>query len=331
MKRRVFGLFAGIFALVSCVDLFHSTDVETACDKNPGDPACTSSAITTCTTGNEARRLAERSCAWLGACEGGTGRNAFSSCMVDALRVFDCDVAPERKAQGDLISHWSCLASADSCGDVDKCVYGEKSPPVCDDASLTYGCVDERVYTVCNGAGRPANAEDCSLLGKVCSGGTNGIFGCTGAQKRSCAQSGCKGDRYLVSCSNGVDYGFDCNGYQTTCDSTGTSPVCKLGGAPCDQRGAITCKEGFAQLCGGDGHLDTVNCTALGRTCAPIAQTPEVDPIAGCVGAEACTDGCAGGVMTSCSNDTRFTFNCKDVGLECTNENGHARCAVPIP
>lgn len=339
MRACRFMSAVGIAAtLVSCVDLLHSTDVETLCDTTPGAQQCAASGLTGCTTGPAARNAAEHACAWLGACEGGTGANAFASCMVDALRIFDCAVAPNRKAQNDLFANWNCLASASSCGDVDRCIYGGKQAPECPAVGSSSGCVDDRVYTICQGAGRPINAEDCALKGKICSGDPSGTFGCTGKQGRSaCTASGCSerdGKSYVVRCSTNVDTGFDCSGYNATCNNDGDIPVCEFGGAPCSATGTITCRGSTAVMCGGEeknAHEDSVDCGAIGRACRPIGATQEIDPIAACVGDQTCTDGCSGATMTSCASDTVFNLDCGSLGLTCTKESGHARCAVPTP
>jgi len=258
--------------------------------------------------------------------------------MVDALRIFDCAVAPNRKAQNDLFANWNCLASASSCGDVDRCIYGGKQAPECPAVGSSSGCVDDRVYTICQGAGRPINAEDCALKGKICSGDPSGTFGCTGKQGRSaCTASGCSerdGKSYVVRCSTNVDTGFDCSGYNATCNNDGDIPVCEFGGAPCSATGTITCRGSTAVMCGGEeknAHEDSVDCGAIGRACRPIGATQEIDPIAACVGDQTCTDGCSGATMTSCASDTVFNLDCGSLGLTCTKESGHARCAVPTP
>jgi len=109
-------------ALVACVDLFHSTsDVLTACQRDAQAPGCTLEAgvdagTDFCAWSDEvARQNAAHACAWLGACESPLGRNAFGSCMFEALLAYDCAANPDHRAKGKAHALWDRLWQANSC------------------------------------------------------------------------------------------------------------------------------------------------------------------------------------------------------------------------
>src|SRR5580700_933274 len=112
-RRRSIVLAAGSIAfcaaLVACFDLFHSTvDVLTLCTIDAQAPGCnessdanvessTSSDFCAWTSG-EALSHARHACAWLGACETPMGRNAFGTCMFQALLTYDCSANPNHRS-----------------------------------------------------------------------------------------------------------------------------------------------------------------------------------------------------------------------------------------
>ena len=74
-------------------------------------------------TSSEAQDQAKRACAWLGACEGAIGESSFGACTVNAHLAYDCGLTPALRPRGSVDAFWACLATVQSCGDVDRCVF----------------------------------------------------------------------------------------------------------------------------------------------------------------------------------------------------------------
>ncbi len=138
----------GALALAACGDLFHGTsDFETLCEVDAaacsgpsasgGDaspfPAdfCQWDAAT-------ARANATRACAWLGACAGPLGDNAFGECLVHATLAYDCAANPNRPVLGAAHAFWDGLWRASSCADVTAVVEPASPRGACGASSFAY-------------------------------------------------------------------------------------------------------------------------------------------------------------------------------------------------
>lgn len=171
----------GLFA---CVNLFHSTaDLHTACGIDAQTPGCTQEASVE--AGPEAATdfcswkypeplaHAQHACAWLGACESPLGRNAYGSCMFNALLAYDCTTNPGHPVQGKTHELWDCLWQAQSCNAVTACVF-PKGPQRCDGTGTGCGNVDGSapnnldVRVDCVVDGGEAEGENCALWGQTC-------------------------------------------------------------------------------------------------------------------------------------------------------------------
>jgi hypothetical protein len=108
-------------ALVACFDLLHSTsDVLTACELDASRTGCSEPSENFCSYDPEqAREHATHACAWLGACEAPTGKNAFGACSFNARMAFDCAANPNHRSKRAAHDLWDCLQRVNSCAEVD--------------------------------------------------------------------------------------------------------------------------------------------------------------------------------------------------------------------
>src|SRR4051812_19914329 len=99
--RRAFVVVIIMSSIVACVDLFHSTDFTTLCDRdaetcNTIDATANVDVPDVAVDGavpeafcnlspDEARARAEHACGFLGACEGAAANGAARECMLQAL------------------------------------------------------------------------------------------------------------------------------------------------------------------------------------------------------------------------------------------------------
>jgi hypothetical protein len=358
--------------LVSCVDLFHSTaDILTACELDATTPGCTADAdidapveagpTDFCAwTPSDARDHARHACAWLGACETPLGRNAFGSCMFEALLAYDCAANPNHPARDKARALWDCLWRVNTCADVDQCVF-PKGTQTCKpkmDASFVNfvqcsnvpGNGDVRVE--CSQAGSPTRGENCALWGQTCAN-TSGVEAiCAGDPGGSmCASSMCSGGTLLHWCGDGGNVGIDCasNGGQACAQQGGGDAAPQLvcapsgDGAACAVDASVTCSGGTAVSCP-DGVVEQVNCASLlggppdASACASGPASPPFDWTSPCaVSPPSCTqDSCQGSVLTGCWRGGSFAVDCQAEGLHScgvtTTDLGavtHAACAHP--
>jgi len=186
MRARVLGLLAVASTtlgagLMACIDLFHSTsDVLTACQLDAQAPGCGKEAGVDASTNfcdwtdDVARQHAAHACAWLGACESPLGRNAFGSCMFQALLAYDCAANPNHPVKGKTHDLWDCLSQATSCGAVNACVFPQ-GPQACGGGPFVTcatqdGGFNADVRVECLADKDPANGENCALWGQTCGG-----------------------------------------------------------------------------------------------------------------------------------------------------------------
>ena len=367
--------------LVACFDLFHATDdVLTACQLDAQSPGCgdasgdggagADAGTDFCKwSEQQANTNAEHACAWLGACEGPTGQNAFGACMFEALLAYDCAANPSHPVTGERHARWDCLWSATTCAQVDACVLpggsvncNGKTGTACasgQNAEVRVDCPD-------GGAG---HGENCALWGQTCAGGGGSPVFCGGDvadAALSCSHTDqCIGDQ-IHSCSGSVDIGIDCrtNG-AGHCGGfpAGPSPswiAClpaSDAGGPCTPARDVTCVGGVATSCPA-GTQEALDCAAIlhdGRGCTPGQLQPTWDWTSPCVvntatgdggvdaaigdggtDASSCAESCSGTTITGCARGTTYGLDCHAVGLgPCAmvttdpGQPGHAACGPP--
>jgi hypothetical protein len=356
--------------LVACFDLLHDTgDLRTACAIDAGTPGCPAvPSVSLCAPSRSAAaESAEHACAWLGACETPMGKNAVGTCMFAALAAFDCEANPSHPATGAQVGLWRCLAAAQTCGDVDGCVFpagpqpcAAKGAPAdytsCGTAGTGSGPNDMDVRVECVDGGVPpypkANGESCALWGETCSvdpsGGT-----CAPSRTPGCAANECAGST-ITWCAGGTNVGIDCAswgsracaGYPTTEQAAWVACVPETdAGATCTPDASSTCAGGVATSCPA-GVIERIDCDALlGASNAPAAchagaLDPPFDWTSPCaVAPPACTsDTCDGGVAIGCARGAVFSVDCRAAGLgDCSMRSTdlgtkqHAACAPPAP
>ncbi|HEY8039678.1 MAG TPA: hypothetical protein VIF15_07785 [Polyangiaceae bacterium] len=364
--RRVAAVFAGLAlgaGLFACFDLFHSTgDVLTACELDAQAPGCASAGATDfCAwSPSDARQQAQHACAWLGACETPMGRNAFGSCMFQALLAYDCAANPGHPVKGRTHDLWDCLARVKTCGDVDGCVFpkGTQSCEVDGDittcgtaVSDTANNFDVRIECIGDGVSPPANAhgENCALWGQTCT--TSGAVGtCAGGRspQTECQGVNCTTDGLLHVCVDGGDLGIDCrsngagscSGYPTPGAAQWVACVPEGDGGACTPSEQAQCANGVATSCPA-GVPETLDCQALlqqGASCSPGKLSPPFDWTSPCVVTQSpCSaDSCSGMRVSGCARGATFTVDCGQVGLgpcrTVTTDQGsaqHAACTPP--
>jgi len=338
--------------LVACFDLFHSTgDVKTACEIDPATPGCpaTSGLDASSSGGTDfcawpadvVRQHAEHACAWLGACETPLGRNAFGSCMFEALLAYDCAANPGHRSKGKAHALWDCLWRAQGCADVDACVFPKG----------TQGCESPGDYTACASASSPtannfdvriecvdggtqplpnAHGENCALWGQTCA--TDGTLGaCAGSQSGlECTQSGCFGASAseLHWCVDGGDVGIDCasngsqrcGGFPTASSALWVACIAESDAAACEADASATCSAGGVATSCPSGVPETLDCQRLlqsPQACTAGPLSPPFDWTGPCavVPAQCSGDSCAGSTLTGCARGAAFTVDCAGQGL----------------
>jgi hypothetical protein len=325
----------GLVGLFACVDLFHGTDFETLCERNPA--ACAGSAndagkplLDFCAWPSAtAREKAVRACAWLGACEGPLGETAFGRCLVRALSAFDCTFNPALRPRGDAHTLWSCLAQVESCKDVDACVF-TGTPPECaavQAGSFTACSATARVECARPDGGRAAGVEPCALEGRTCTKLDDSRALCTGVGGAACsAGASCAGTSAIDCGPFGgtlVDRGRDCAAVGggscvaggdagVACTPIPTAPSCTGGlDVRCEGTTVTSCVQ---------GKRVSFDCRVLGAPCDVTQPIPPTDPALACADRTSpsrCTgpDECVAGKIESCANGVKVTADCASVGL----------------
>jgi hypothetical protein len=340
-----------------CTDLFHSTDdVRTACQNDPlaagcaapdGDAGADAQASLCAASSDDARERAAHTCAWLGACLGPLGQNAFGTCMFQALLAYDCASNPSHRFQGALARQWACLGAAESCADVGRCVFPLGATPacggiggaVCDDEGKANGAASA-VRIECTDAG--ALSEDCALWGEVCSqaGGPATCGGppaevCEGGAPLACdsKQIFCEADLQTLAldCTGNGAQGCAAFPPQAAMQWVACVPQSvgdSTGGASCPPESAATCNAGVASSCLA-GVPEQIDCARLlgepdaASACqsgtlsrpfdwtSPCAQSP-----AQC-SADTCGDGGSlpASALLGCVRGAPFPLDCSAQGL----------------
>lgn len=341
------GVVAG-GVLVACFDLLHSTsDVLTACEIDAAQPGCSHVERVDAGDGGgdggqatdfcrwspaEADQHATHACAWLGACESPMGRNAFGPCVFRARMAYDCAANPGHRPRGTELALWDCLQRAQSCGDVDTCVFSSLRP-LCNGAGLYTACLTLEgapdVRVACADAGAEAftqgSGENCALWGQTCAA-TDGGAECAGQAMEDQCQSECADQTALHWCTaddagRTIDVGMDCAG--NGAGVCGAFPSGTPGwvactpegdGGACDASASATCGNGLATMCPA-GLVETLDCAALlgaPAACVAGALDPPFDWTSACaIGPGGCAgDSCDGGVLTSCERGAPFRVDC---------------------
>jgi hypothetical protein len=346
-----------------CIDLFHSTDFANQCGESPS--ACTDAQDTSradgaadarddasetatsfCAWGADtAHENARRACAWLGACWGPLGNNAFGDCFDHALLAYDCALNPNRPVIGRTFAFWDCLWRAQSCSDVTRCVLPD-GPPTCATSGAEYGaCASQAqnenaaVRIDCLGSGTLTAAENCVAVGQTCS------MGVCGGTSGPCDETRCEGT-HLRDCVDGgtavVDMGVDCANFGAgTCAGEGGLPACVASGDACAPTPAVTCSfDGHAIGCP-SGVVEDIDCRSLmedAGACASDAPGRPWDVARACVPNDdaGCMEAClSGGIMQACHRGKAVLVDCAKYGLPggCTNVAPmlvpHVACVKP--
>jgi hypothetical protein len=351
---------------LACVDLFHGTDFETLCTRTPADPACgtTDAAMAPdvveassdaavprpdfCKWNlSEAKDQATRACAWLGACEGTIGQSAFGECAVAAQLAYDCGLTPVLRPRGAVDAFWACLATVQSCGDVDRCVFpAGVQECVAVPSGSTSACgttSNDGVRLECAGpAGRARGVEPCAMVGRTCAPEDTSSSTCAGKLAFACTKSACSGTSRVDCTTVGprmLDRGVDCAGFGSgKCVDSDAGPYCEptKGSATCTTDTLPKCDGNFVvDTCLGGDHL-RIDCDRLGLPC-DASQLTSIDPTGACVkrGTGACSPGVdtctTPNVLRSCGRGVFFEVDCASMGLGpcAVNIAGHGACGKP--
>jgi len=373
----VVSLASGV-ALIACFDLFHSTgDVLTACEIDATARGCATARKLDATaieggvpdfcswTPDQARQHAQHACAWLGACETPMGKNAFGSCMFRGLLAFDCAANPNRRVKGKTRDLWGCLALAQTCRDVDGCVFPSAPPEQCQSVGGYTACASSKngdVRIECEDGGAmpysKAHGENCALWGQTCASQSGAGGTCSGQSASdsgpSCPNTqGCYGSATgLHWCSDGLDLGIDCasngaqrcDGFPFPADASWVACVAESdagAAAQCPADASATCTAaGLAVSCPG-GVLERLDCrTLLGSAsaCASGNLAPPFDWTSPCgLSPPQCGgDSCDGGTVFGCERGATFSTDCVQHKLgRCRmvstdmGAQSHAACTAP--
>ncbi len=358
-RRAPFAI--ALLPAVACVDLFHATDFETLCSRDPASEACNPAAsdggghdapyprLDFCAAGAlETRTRAQRACAWLGACEGPLGWTKLGTCIHEAMLAYDCFVNPSHRPRARVEDFWQCLASAAACADVDRCLFSGETPacgsfPVEGSFTTCAASPDGDVRVECSGGPRPTGIEPCFGRAQTCTALDESTATCTGLAGKDCARGErCEGTS-LVRCAGAplaLDEGVDCSGYgdgRCVAATTGAPRCAPVATSPPCAGGSLLCAGAIASECI-DGLAAKADCARLGTSCAP---RDGFGPVASCfdrddAGAPRCVaeDVCEGNVVRSCGAHAEpLRIDCTAVGLgPCSlRANGHAACNPPPP
>jgi hypothetical protein len=333
--------WAVVSTMGACTDLFHSTnDIRTACAIDASIPGCSMDAgaeadgsVDFCAwSSTEAKARATRACAWLGACAGPLGGNAFGACTLQARLAFDCAANPDHPTRGSVHDRWACLAASSTCEAVRLCVLPESIR--CDVPGDYIECAtdggDRRVECVATDAS--ARVEDCSLWGETCvPNGNHAFCGPSGAPV-DCSDAG--GACYVPPRSSirwcpadGGQIGIDCggNGAQVCGayydDAGGAWPACVPqadAATACAASRSVRCVNGVAHTCPA-GLAESIDCASIldsPDACGGTTLSPPFDWTSACAVEATCpADSCDGSVLTGCARGATFRVDCSDAGL----------------
>ncbi len=352
-------LAAGVFAsIVACVDLFHSTDFPTLCIDDGA--ACTAEAaveieasapvdasgpIDLCArSSDEARTLAARVCAYLGACVGTRDGTSFGDCVARATAAFDCTFNPMLRPRGPTAVLWQCLSAVGSCTDVSTCVFGSTTPRCPGGAGAPYtGCnVEGGVAVVeCGADTKPLGIELCAIEARACARVDPSTAICAGLGAAACTDAGvrCQGSAAIAcktSAGISFDEGVDCAAFgdgRCVQDPAGVACAPVVPAKSCNASARVVCEPGnIASSCVG-GQLVRVSCAAVGRSCDATGVSP-LDPSGACRNIDASaacastSDECiSNGRLRGCERGARVEIDCANFGLgPCTTGMARPTC-----
>jgi hypothetical protein len=343
-------LLASAVAPIACVDLFHATHFENACELDAAacDPEASTSPFPTdfCAwTPAVAQNNAYRACAWLGACASPVGDNAFGPCAVQATLAYDCDANPNRRLlPGATHDFWDRLWRAQSCADVSRAIAPPNTVAQCAPSDASYaGCpFGGGALLTCEANDAGMALESCVAAGKICAS-VNGVSECAGSSAACAGEeagSSCVGATQLRDCDPAVgvfDQGLDCASVGGGRCVPGTLPACAaVGDAGCTPSAAVSCANGVASGCP-SGVVEQVDCTALLGTssCDPGASGRPWDVSRAC-NAGSCanvSDTCSpdGARLTSCARGASISVDCATVGLSSCKIDEVTQRAVCVP
>ena len=338
----------------ACVDLFHGTGFETACDRDAKTPGCFDAGAPDDTGPVQvladasprvptdfcqwdpatAAQNARRACAWLGACEGVFGGNALGPCVMQAELAYDCNANPDRKVLGATHAYWDCLSQVTSCSDVRACV-APGNDDGCQGDSPAYEACDTTTGTfIACGAdvpneSPPLGIEACIAGGQTCASATTTCGGST----HGCAAAppACDGNGILHDCDpdGGViddagavlDRGVDCTNFGGGACAPGAAACLATtdDGGTCTPTSMVTCNGSVATGCP-SGVPEQVDCNAVfgltnGVACDPNAPGRPWDVARACsLGACQGPDTCLGSIVSSCVRGVIVQADCKEIG-----------------
>jgi hypothetical protein len=355
---------AAAVAPIACVDLFHSTDFETARDAGPPDVVTPDAPpdvgpeplVDFCKWDPAtAKTNATRACAWMSACGGALGETIFGLCMMHALWAYDCDLNPNLRPNGATYALWSCLSKVKTCGDVEACITAG-APQTCKPVAGSFtqcGLGNETVGSVrveCSSpqGGAASGLEPCLMQGRTCFAPDTSSSMCAGVTKKSCSSGlSCGGpngtaavDCRVLGSSTLVDFGLDCAAFgagECVTDTAGDTVVgcAPSGGEACDGGIALTCSDAGVHSCV-SGKDIAIDCAKLGVGC-DATKAAAYEPLRACVkqaDAGGCNsaDSCEQGKLRSCAQGIAFEADCTALGLgpcEQINNGVLAHCKAP--
>lgn len=351
MKRAATALAVSSLLAVSilaCVDLFHDTDdliapcangacAEDADSPDGGPPPL----VAACTNDpDEALVLAEGACAWLGACAGPTGVNEPGTCLLEALRAYDCGFDPLNLPREERALFWNCMRSAStarSCEDVMGCVFPRTNHRcttvgdlfACPDTAETAGA-DRFVRVYCKaGVNQPAGGENCAAAGGRCIklGSSPGYQGCSttlpSTEAPDCTRSSCQSGNILTLCDD--DAGVETAQLSCTLGGGGrcgsgddAGPGCiadNPADGGCTPDTAVECKRKVATRCR-NGVIEDVDCARAGLDCNATGADLTHQACRAADDAGTCTPGCTGGGdVRACVRGRAIVVDCASQGL----------------
>lgn len=270
------------------------------------------------------------------------GRNAFGSCVFEALLAYDCAANPNHRVKGKAHDLWDCLWPVKSCADVESCVFPQ-GPQGCGSAGDYTNCgnaadgmasnVDVRFECIDGGGGPPfpnAHGENCALWGQTCAS-SGPLSMCAGEVGLGCDASGCFGSARteLRWCVDGgdIDIGIDCAGNGgRLCgafperDASWVACVAESDAGTCAPDASAACANGIAFSCP-SGVLEKIDCTGLlgsDAGCAAGKLAPQFNWTSACAVTQSpcTTDSCTdAGALTGCVRGAPWMLDCVAEGL----------------
>jgi hypothetical protein len=323
---------------LACVDLFHSTSFETACDVDAAacatPPALPDGGPTDFCQWDTATAQSNslRACGWLGACAGPIGDNALGPCFVRAMLAYDCAVNPNRALVPGTAAHdfWNRLWQATSCSDVTRASFPPKVAPACGASPAPFeSCfLDSGTILSCSGddSGTTLGFEDCTALGQTCA--TTGALAVCAGSPAACAGAGtsCSGTQ-LHDCdpdAGQFDLGVDCASVGAGKCVPGSPSACQAASdAGCTSTTDVVCNDDDTASGCPSGAREQIDCRALllGKgSCDSTAAGRPWDVSRACTSGLPCTgqDSCgvaASFSINSCARGVAVSVSCTAIGL----------------